>query len=97
MKKFLTTAALLSCLILTASAQTASPRPPEEPIYIKVLPSQLNQLQQILQFSFQWLPTSDAKAKEVGIIMPIIQQLYPLLIADTAYKKKTLTPLSKKK
>lgn len=75
----------LTGLFLSTQAQTSPVPQQEKPVTITLLPSQLNVLQQILQFSYQWLPKSDASAKDVNSVLPEIQKLYPLLVpvADT--------------
>lgn len=81
--------------LLTASWTLckAQQTPKETAVSIKLLPSQLSQLQQVISFSFQWLPKSDAPAKDVGLVLEAIQKLYPALIADTIKNK----PLNTKK
>ncbi len=68
---------------LTVKAQApAQPQRPAKPVWI-LLPdsSNLVQLQQVLQFSFIWLPRSSAPANKVEDFKVAIQQLYPSLVA----------------
>jgi hypothetical protein len=70
-------------LSFTTRAQTAPPAKPEQPIYVRMLPSQLNAIQQIFGFAFQWLPKSKAPAADVEDVKTAMQTLYPVLVADT--------------
>lgn len=65
---------------LTVQAQTPRQQP-KKPVMI-LLPdsSNLVQLQQILQFSYQALPKSEMPANQVTQVQAGIQQLYPLLV-----------------
>lgn len=95
MKKIIL-AALLSGLVFTAMAQSAPPQPKEEPIYVKLLPSQLEGIKQLIGFSAKWLPTSQAPANDINtIVLPAMQQLYPLLKPNDAYKAPVDTTKTK--
>lgn len=84
--------ALFAIITVSAQAQTAPQPAKEQPVSIKLLPSELSALQQVLGFSYQWLPKSDAPAKEVGQVVGVIQALFPKLVADTA---KVVKPVLK--
>jgi hypothetical protein len=70
-------------LSFTTMAQTAPPAKPEQPIYERMLPSQLATIQQIFGFAFLWLPKSQAPAASVEDVKTAMQTLYPVLVADT--------------
>lgn len=77
---------ILFALLFTATilkAQTTPPAQKEQPVYIRILPSQLNALQQLLGFAYQNLPTSNAPSAQVQSVLPVIKEIYPVLIADT--------------
>lgn len=40
----------------------------------------LNKIQYILNYSFNWIPRSEAPANEVRTLIPLIKTVYPLLI-----------------
>jgi hypothetical protein len=63
---------------LTAHAQQA-PAKPKPVIVMFPDSSNLVQLQQILQFSYQALPKSEMPANQVNQAQTMIQQLYPCL------------------
>lgn len=95
MKKIIISALLIGSFI-AVQAQTSPQKPQEQPIYVKLLPSQLATLQQILQYSYQYLPKSPAPSNEVQAVLSGIQQLYPALTADTLKKSPTVIPVKKK-
>ena len=82
MKKALITLIIIAGA-LTLKAQTTPPAQKEQPVYIRILPSQLNILQQILQFSYANLPTSKASSGDVQTVLPAIKEIYPILVPDT--------------
>lgn len=93
MKKLL----LILCLFaVTASyAQIPGPKIKSSPVMI-LLPdsSNLIQLQQILQYSYQWLPKSQAPSQEVTSLLSVMQQLYPMIVPmkkDSTIKVKPPT------
>lgn len=93
MKKLL----LILCLFgVTASyAQILGPKIKSSPVMI-LLPdsSNLIQLQQILQYSYQWLPKSQAPSQEVTSLLSVMQQLYPMIVPmkkDSTIKVKPPT------
>lgn len=80
MKKTILTICLIGTL-MAAKAQTKA-----DTIRVKLSKTQLATLQQVLSFSFQWLPKSQAPAIDVGNIQDAIKALYPALVADTVKK-----------
>lgn len=80
---------------LTAHAQIPGPKIKSNPVMI-LLPdsSNLIQLQQILQYSYQWLPKSQAPSQEVTSLLSVMQQLYPMIVPmkkDSTIKVKPPT------
>lgn len=61
-------------------------------VTIKIKQSDLQQLQAVLGFAFQWLPKSKAPASDVSDVNEVIQKLFPLLVDD---KPKPVTPVKK--
>lgn len=84
MKKTLLTLCLIGSL-LAAKAQTKA-----DTVRVKLAKTQLATLQQVLSFSFQWLPKSTAPSINVGDVQDAIKLLYPALVADTVKKVKPL-------
>ena len=82
MKKLILLLTLIS-LVSVLKAQTTPPPQKEQPVYVRILPTQLNVLQQILQFSYANLPTSKASSADVQTVLPIIKEIYPILVPDT--------------
>ena len=82
MKKLILLLTLI-CLVSVLKAQTTPPAQKEQPVYIRILPTQLNVLQQILQFSYANLPTSKAPSADVQTVLPAIKEIYPVLVPDT--------------
>lgn len=95
MKKLFITALLIGSFI-AVQAQTAPQPAKEQPIYIKLLPSQLNALQQVLQYSFQWLPKSSAPSNEVLQVLEVTKQIFPVLVADSTKRQSVTLPVKKK-
>lgn len=80
-------AASMACM-----AQTKS-----DTVYIKIHKKDLIGVQNVFGFAFQWLPKSKAPASDVEDVKAVMQQLYPKLVADTAYNKKPpVKPVVKK-
>ena len=82
MKKLILLLTLI-CLVSVLKAQTTPPAQKEQPVYIRILPSQLNILQQVLQFSYANLPTSKAPSADVQTVLPAIKEIYPVLVPYT--------------
>jgi len=90
MKKLLIIAAIigLTMIISRSFAQTKLVQAPEQPIWVKMLPSQLNSFQQVLGFAFQNLPTSQATGTDITAAQNAIKALYPVLVADSTVNKQ---------
>lgn len=67
---------------LNSNAQTKA-----DTVYVKLHKNQLATLQQVLQFSFQWLPTSGATGTDISGVQGAIKILYPVIVADTVKRK----------
>lgn len=79
----------------TETVKTVTPPPPtanpqNDTVYVKLHKNQLATLQQVVAFSFQWLPKSKAPSADVSDVSDAIKALYPVLVADTT-KKATHT------
>jgi hypothetical protein len=89
MKKLLTV--LLICFSLSVSAQTKKDTTKPEKVYtLKLTETQINNLYNVLEFSKSALPTSDASAKSVNLILQmtqIIEELVAKQYNDQADKK----------
>lgn len=85
MKKLIFIPILLFCFSTFGQNQT---QPTEKNDTLIVTHNKAEQLKQILSFSYTWLPKSDAPAKEVGIVIPLIQELYNILWPTTSVKKE---------
>jgi hypothetical protein len=90
MKKHTLTLALILAAGVSAMAQTK-----DTTVTIKLPLSKLTELQQILQFSYQWLPKSKAPAEDVFEVNNAIQDVFKVLVVDKP--KEVMKPVEKKK
>ncbi len=87
---------LASCTPVAGQAPTKFETASIEKNDTLIMPhSKAQQLQAILSYAYQWLPKSDAPAKDVNQILPVIQDIFNILWP--AKKPEPVKPDIKKK